>query len=114
MNLSSNLVELNSTSEFNTVLNGKKDRLILLEFYADWCSPCKTFKPIYERTSQKYLGKKVIFARVDAKKMGKVMHSFGIHSIPSLAYFKNKKALKIVIGVVKEKDLIKSIDTFLS
>jgi len=71
-------------SKFNEIING--DQPVLVDFYADWCGPCKTMAPILEASKQE-LGGKVRIIKVDVDKNQAVSAKYGIQGIPTLILF---------------------------
>lgn len=59
---------------------------VLIDFWAEWCAPCKMFGPIFEKASEKYPD--IVFAKCDTEAQSEVAAAFGIQSIPTLAVFR--------------------------
>lgn len=62
--------------------------IVLIDFWAEWCGPCKSFGPIYEELSDKHTD--ITFAKVDTEAEQAVAAQFGIQSIPTVAAFRNQ------------------------
>ena len=58
---------------------------VVVDFYADWCAPCKTAEPVLRELSATLLGQ-IKFAKVNVDESGRVTHSYGIHSIPTYVF----------------------------
>ena len=65
--------------------------IVLLDFWADWCGPCKTFGPIYESVSDNH--DDIVFAKVDTEDQQELAMRFGIMSIPTLMVFRDQVLL---------------------
>ncbi len=70
----------------------------LVDFYADWCGPCKMIAPIMEKLADEFVGKAQI-AKIDIDQSVEVTTKFQVTSIPTLILFKNGKEIKRVVGV---------------
>ena len=74
--------------------------LLLVDFWAEWCGPCKSMHPIFTRMAKKY--KQVRFARVNVDNAQDIAMRFGIQSIPTFIMFKNGEIANQMVGAVGE------------
>ncbi|MDG6925520.1 MAG: thioredoxin [Nitrososphaerota archaeon] len=72
---------------------------VVVDFYADWCPPCKMVSPILEGLSEEYRGK-VSFVKVNVDEEAELASQFGIMSIPTVVFFAKGKVSDAVIGAV--------------
>jgi len=77
----------------------QSDLPVLVDFWADWCAPCKMIAPIVEDLATEYDGK-VKFAKLDVDSNPKVATTYGIRGIPTLLIFKNGSPVDQVVGAV--------------
>jgi len=77
--------------------------IVLIDFWADWCQPCKTFGPVFEKVSENHPD--VVFAKVDTESEQEITAQFGIRSIPTLAIFREKVLLFNQAGALPEATL---------
>lgn len=86
---------------------------VLVDFYADWCGPCKLMEPILEEVEKEFEGKLVI-AKVDVDANQQTSMKFGVMSIPTSIFFKNGSNVKQLIGYQDKATLVKYINEVLS
>lgn len=78
----------------------------MIDFYADWCGPCKAMKPIFEEVEKDYAGK-IEFKKVDVDADGASAGQYGVMSIPTFVILKDGKEVSRKIGAMP-KDILKS------
>ena len=74
--------------------------LVLVDFWAEWCGPCKSMHPIFTRMAKKY--KRVRFARVNVDNAQDIASKYGVQSIPTFIMFKNGEIANTMVGAVGE------------
>jgi thioredoxin 1 len=72
--------------------------MVIIDFWAPWCAPCKTFAPVFEAASETYTG--VYFAKVNSEEEQELAESFGIRSIPTLVVIREQIILYSKPGAV--------------
>lgn len=85
---------------------------VLVDFWADWCGPCKMIAPVVEELAEEYDGK-FAFAKLDVDSNPQTAMNFGIRSIPALLLFKNGVVAETVVGAVPKAILKRKIDKVL-
>ena len=83
--------------------------LAVVDFWADWCGPCKMLAPTVEKLAADYEGK-VLVGKVNVDEEPELARRFGVMSIPTLVYLKNGKEFDRKIGVQPEKELAAALD----
>ena len=98
-------------SNFEEVLN--TDKPVLVDFWAEWCGPCRMIAPAVKDMAAEYEGKAII-GKVDVDNNPTVSAKFGIRSIPTLLIFKNGEIVDKQIGAVPKSILSQKLDAQLA
>ena len=94
-------------SNFNEIINSDKPTLV--DFYANWCGPCKMMTPIIEETKTK-LGDKATVLKVNVDENKEVSIKYGIRSIPTLVLFQKGQPIWRQSGVVQSSKLVEEVE----
>lgn len=97
--------ELNKEN-FETTIN--QDKLVLVDFFATWCGPCKMLKPILEKVAEEE--KDVEFCSIDIDEQMEIAKKYRIFSVPSLLLFKKGEKIDMSVGLISYDDVLDFID----
>lgn len=95
---------VNNSQFYNKIRTS--DKLVVMDFFATWCGPCKMLAPIFESLSNE-MSDKVDFAKIDIDRSLEVVEEYKIVSVPTIIIFKNGKEVQRIVGFVP-KEQIKS------
>lgn len=101
--MAANIVYLDDSSFKTTIGTG----VTLVDFYADWCGPCRMIAPIIEELSNEFAGKAKI-AKLDIEKAQEVTSEFQVTSIPTIILFKDGNEVKRIVGL-RDKETLKGL-----
>ena len=95
---------------FDEALNG--NFLILVDFYADWCGPCRMMAPVVEGIAKDLEGK-IVVAKLNVDDNPDVCEKYGIRNIPTILFFKNGEIVDKQVGAVQKDVLIAKVEGLL-
>lgn len=98
------IVKIHSAEEFNQLKADFPEKILIIDFWAVWCSPCMMFAPVFEKI-QKELYHEFIFVKVNVDEVGAIAQEYRITGIPTTLFIKNDKVIHKVVGAVNEDHL---------
>ena len=103
--------KVENNQEFEQLMN--QENPVLLDFYADWCGPCKSLLPTVEKLSKEYEGK-VEIQKVNVDENSELAVKFGVRSIPALFFLKDAEVIDKGVGLLSESVLREKIEAILN
>jgi len=103
-----NIVEFTDTNFESEVL--QSDQPVLVDFWAEWCMPCRMLAPTIDKIAEAYVGK-VKVGKVDTDSNREVAMKYQINAIPTVILFKNGQVAQKFVGLKQEKEFKKAIDS---
>jgi thioredoxin 1 len=85
---------------------------VIIDFYADWCGPCKQLSPRIEEIAKEYAGKVIVY-KVDTDKERELAQTLGIQSLPTLLFIPMKGQPQATMGAVPKETLVKAVNEVL-
>ena len=99
-------LQINS-GNFEQVISS--DKLVIIDFWATWCGPCRALSPIMDELAEQYKDE-VVIAKCDTDENNEIAMQFGVRNIPMLVFMKNGEVLDTRVGLQRKGDLVKMID----
>ena len=100
-------IKISDASFQSDVLNAKKP--VLVDFWAEWCGPCKMIAPVLDELASEYQGK-VKIGKVNIDEHQGLAAQFGVRAIPTLLVIKNGQVAEQMVGAKSKRDLKASLD----
>lgn len=96
-----------SKQEFEQLLN---NRVLVVDFYADWCGPCRMLSPTIEELASDFAGSAEI-VKLNVDNVEGIAERYGVQSIPTVIFFKNGVEVERIIGYRPKQDYVKVIES---
>ena len=106
--MSETIIKLTDAEFENQVI--KSDKPILVDYWAEWCGPCKMIAPILEEISSE-MSDKIIIGKLNVDENSQTPPKYGIRGIPTLMIFKDGNAVGTHVGALSKSDLIQFIES---
>ena len=103
---SSNIIEIISKAQFDEAI--KSENLTIVDFWAEWCWPCRFLKPLLHKIASEY--PKIQLLTVDVDKNLELAVEYEINSIPDVIFFKNWVQVDRFVGVMPENEILDRIE----
>lgn len=100
------MARLINSSEFSGLL--QEDKLLVVDFYATWCGPCKKLSPTLDEVSEE-LGEQVNIVKVDVDESEDLAMDYGIRSVPTVLFFKNRQQVDKFVGALPKSEIVAKI-----
>lgn len=92
---------ISSYEQFKKVISS--DKIVVIDFWATWCGPCKMIGPIFEKISDTPASEKVDFYKVDVDEQSQIAQEVGVRAMPTFVFFKNGEKIETIVGADPSK-----------
>jgi thioredoxin 1 len=93
------IINLHGINDLNKLTNDFPDKVVIIDLWAVWCGPCKTFGPIFEKVYQEY-SRDFIFAKVNVDENPSIAQFYGVTAIPTTLFIKNGEIVRKFVGLM--------------
>ena len=100
------MARLINSSEFSGLL--QEDKLLVVDFFATWCGPCKKLSPTLDEVSEEF-GEQVNIVKVDVDESEDLAMDYGIRSVPTVLFFKNGQQVDKFVGALPKSEIVTKI-----
>ena len=100
-----------TSSNFNDIVL-QSDKPVLVDFWAEWCGPCRMIAPVIEELSSEYTGRAVI-GKLNVDESPDISVNYGVRGIPTILIFKNGQMVDRIVGAVSKSNIILKIEPHL-
>lgn len=97
-------------SEFNNLISSEK--IVVVDFFADWCGPCKIMSGVLEEIEAELAGKATV-CKVNVDNEGDLAQKYGVVTIPNINIIVNGESVKNFIGVTSKEDIVSIVNSYL-
>ena len=103
------IVKINSAEEFDNLKKEYPDKILIIDFWAVWCSPCMMFAPVFEEIQKEHYNE-FIFVKINVDEVGSIAQTYRITGIPTTLFIKNDKVIHQIVGAVNEIHIRKVLE----
>lgn len=103
--MSDKIVEITSNEELEDAIEDNEQ--LLVDFYADWCGPCKMMEPTIEEISEE---KDLMVAEIDIDENQHIAAQYGVRSVPTYILYEDEEAVEQMIGYQEKEDMVTKIE----
>jgi thioredoxin 1 len=96
---------------FNEII--KNNKVVIVDFWAEWCAPCHLYEPVFNKIAEKYKGK-AVFGRVNVDENPTIADAYNVLNIPTTIIFVNGEPKEYLVGAIDEETLERYLKVYIS
>ena len=108
-NVPKEIINVQSMEEFDNLSKDFPEKVIAIDFWAEWCGPCSTFKTIFEKLTSEY-GGEFIFVKVNVDEVGSIAQRYGISGIPTTLFLRGGNVVHKAVGAYPYEHMKKILE----
>ncbi|CAD5111804.1 DgyrCDS1077 [Dimorphilus gyrociliatus] len=97
------VTEIDTEEGVRSLINDVKDQVIVIDFWASWCGPCRMIGPHFDNWAKEAEYESIKFVKVDVDEVGELAEEFGIQCMPTFMFFKNGEKIDEISGANKDR-----------
>jgi thioredoxin 1 len=105
-------VHVDTIQQFNEIIDKYQDTPVVIDFWADWCGPCKMLAPVYEQVASRFK-RRVIFLKVNSDNLAPLASYFRVSSIPDVILVHRKAVKAVWIGLRPQEFYVSALEKFI-
>lgn len=103
------MLKISNSQQFNNEVE-KSNGIVIVDFFATWCRPCKMLAPVFEEASNMMRGQ-AKFVKVDIEEVADIARKYDIKSVPTTMIFKDGKVIDSIVGFIPKNNLLKRLNS---
>lgn len=107
-----NIIDINEQNAQQVLIQGSQDKVVLIDFWADWCEPCKQLTPVLEKIAADY-PEQLILAKINCDEQQSIAAQFGVRSLPTIVVFKDGQPVDGLAGAQPESAIRQMLEPHL-
>ena len=105
------MAQIISSEEFNNLVE-HVEAVVVVDFFATWCGPCKMLAPVFQEVANEFEGK-VKFYKIDIDESLDIARQFSVSTVPTVIIFKNGEPLERLVGFMPKENLVSKIKEYI-
>ena len=105
------VINIATVDQFNELVNNHKEDLIIVDFWAEWCGPCKSFAPAFEALQKEFISQRVLFCKLNVDQNQAIAQQFQVSGIPTTLFIRGKKLVHRQVGMTPKNQFAQIVNS---